>query len=56
MFEYSFLPCLFALPPTQPQLVILDDVKVLPMLNLWRSVPLPKLDIASFGHWSGPGW
>ena len=26
------------------------------MLNLWRSVPLPKLDIASFGDivWYGP--
>ena len=55
VFEYRFLPRLLRLQPARPQLVVLDDVKVLPMLNLWRSVPLPKLDIASFGHWSGTG-
>ena len=55
VFEYRFLPRLLALRPARPQLVVLDDVRVLPMLNLWRELPLPKLDIASFGHWSGTG-
>ena len=55
VFEYLFLPSLLQVPPDRPQLLILDDVKLLPMVNLWRSVPLPKLDVASFGHWSGTG-
>ncbi len=54
-FEYQFLPWLFAVEPERSQLVVLDDVRVVPMINLWRSLPLPKLDVASFGHWSGTG-
>ena len=55
VFEQSFLPALLALPVTRPQLVVLDDVRLMPMISLWRSVPLPKLDIGSFGHFSGTG-
>ena len=54
-FEYQFLPWLFVVEPERSQLVVLDDVRVVPMINLWRSLPLPKLDVASFGHWSGTG-
>ncbi len=55
VFEYQFLPMLLALPVTKRQLVVLDDVRLMPMVSLWRSVPLPKLDIGSFGHYSGTG-
>ena len=54
-FEYRFLPWLLGLEPARQQLVVLDDVRVMPMVKLWRDIPLPKLDAASLGHWSGTG-
>jgi predicted O-methyltransferase YrrM len=37
------------------QVVVFDDVRKLAMLQLWRDLPLPKLDITSLGHWAGTG-
>jgi predicted O-methyltransferase YrrM len=54
-FEYRFLEALYALAPAVPQLVILDDIRVMTMLDCWRQLPTPKLDLTSFGHWSGTG-
>ncbi|MBI5272381.1 MAG: methyltransferase [Chlamydiia bacterium] len=34
---------------------IFDDIRVWTMLKMWREVQLPKLDLTSFGHWSGTG-
>jgi hypothetical protein len=25
------------------------------MVNLWRRIDSPKIDLTSFGHWSGTG-
>ena len=36
-------------------LFIFDDIRVFTMLKMWREVRLPKLDLTSFGHWSGTG-
>jgi hypothetical protein len=46
---------LLALAPRRAQLLVIDDVRVMTMINLWRSFPLAKIDIGSFGHWSGTG-
>ena len=54
-FEHAFLPKLLSLPVEHEQLIVLDDVRVMPMLNLWRSLPLAKLDAGGLGHWSGTG-
>jgi len=54
-FEYEFLPRLLALEPARPRLLVLDDVRVISMMRLWRQFPLQKLDIGSLGHWSGTG-
>lgn len=35
--------------------IILDDIRVWSMLKMWREVTHPKLDLTSFGHWSGTG-
>jgi predicted O-methyltransferase YrrM len=40
--------------PRRP-LVVLDDTRLLPMLGVWRRIARPKLDLTSFGHWSGTG-
>ena len=36
-------------------LFIFDDIRVWNMLKIWRQIPMPKLDLTSFGHWSGTG-
>jgi predicted O-methyltransferase YrrM len=35
--------------------IILDDIRMWGMLKLWREISDPKLDLTSFGHWSGTG-
>ena len=32
-----------------------DDIRLLNMIEQWRALPRPKLDLTSFGHWSGTG-
>ncbi len=39
----------------KPPLVVLDDTRVVPMLKTWRAISHPKLDLTSFGHWTGTG-
>jgi predicted O-methyltransferase YrrM len=36
-------------------LVVFDDIRVWGMLGFWREIDRPKLDLTSFGHWSGTG-
>jgi hypothetical protein len=38
-----------------PPLVVCDDTRLWSMLKFWRDLPFPKLDLTSFGHWSGTG-
>jgi len=40
--------------PRQP-LVVMDDIRVWNMLAIWRDIERPKLDMTSFGHWTGTG-
>ncbi|MDA8244173.1 MAG: class I SAM-dependent methyltransferase [Elusimicrobia bacterium] len=35
--------------------LVFDDIRLWNMLAIWRELPLPKLDLTSFGHWSGTG-
>jgi predicted O-methyltransferase YrrM len=32
-----------------------DDIRLWNMLKIWRELQRPKLDVTSFGHWSGTG-
>jgi predicted O-methyltransferase YrrM len=41
----------FRLPP----LLVLDDIRLWNMLGIWRRISAPKLDLTSFGHYSGTG-
>lgn len=54
-FEASFLNRVLEVAPNQRQLILLDDIRLMTMVRLWRSLPAPKLDLTSFGHWSGTG-
>ncbi len=54
-FEPLFLKSLETLKFKKPMLLILDDIRLWNMLATWRAVSRPKLDLTSFGHWSGTG-
>lgn len=54
-FEYVFMDLLSGLQPKAQKLLILDDIRFVNMIDLWRSITSPKLDLSSFGHWSGTG-
>ncbi len=36
-------------------LVVYDDIRLLTMVELWRSIRDPKFDATSLGHWTGTG-
>lgn len=38
-----------------PPVLLLDDIRFWDMLAVWRGIERPKLDLTSFGHWSGTG-
>jgi predicted O-methyltransferase YrrM len=54
-FEQVFLDRLADLTLPKKPLIVLDDIRLWKMLAIWRAIRLPKLDITSFGHWSGTG-
>ncbi len=40
---------------TNSPIIIFDDIRLWNMLRIWREISMPKLDVTSFGHWSGTG-
>lgn len=54
-FEYAFAAHLDALEFNTAPYVIFDDIRDRNMLRFWRELKKPKLDISSFGHWTGTG-
>lgn len=55
VFEHKFLTSLTRVKPTSPCLLVLDDIRLLNMIDVWRAIQSPKLDLTSFGHWAGTG-
>jgi predicted O-methyltransferase YrrM len=53
--EQRFLDLFDALDFKAQPVVVLDDIRQWKMLHIWRAVRRPKLDLTSFGHWSGTG-
>ncbi|CAN7615274.1 class I SAM-dependent methyltransferase [Mesorhizobium amorphae] len=53
--EQNFIDTLGALTLPKNPIVMFDDTRVLNMIHIWRQLKRPKLDITSFGHWSGTG-
>lgn len=54
-FERAFAALLNKLDFDNPPYVLFDDLRDRNMLRFWREIPWPKLDITSFGHWTGTG-
>lgn len=53
--EKKFLDNFKAVSFKGSPLLVFDDIRLWNMLRIWREIPLPKLDLTSFGHWSGTG-
>ncbi|MFN9546897.1 MAG: methyltransferase [Cyanobacteriota bacterium] len=56
-FEPTFLHLLAhsLQPASRPRYLLVDDIRLLNMVTLWRAIASPKLDLTSFAHWSGTG-
>jgi hypothetical protein len=54
-FESAFSGLLREAFEGSGKLLVYDDIRVMTMIQFWRDLPLPKLDVTSFGHWAGTG-
>lgn len=55
VFEYRMAEKLRRLSPKNLKLLISDDIHFVNVIDFWRYIKSPKLDMTSFGHWSGTG-
>jgi predicted O-methyltransferase YrrM len=55
IFEPAFARRLDALDFDNPPWVLFDDILDRNMLRFWRELNKPKVDLTSFGHWTGTG-
>jgi hypothetical protein len=53
--ETAFLDLLDKVPFRHSPVVVFDDIRLMNMVGIWRGIPHPKMDMTSFGHWSGTG-
>jgi predicted O-methyltransferase YrrM len=53
--ERDFIALFDRIPFHKPPVVMFDDIRFVSMIPIWRSIAHPKLDMTSFGHWSGTG-
>ena len=53
--EGIFLENFSAVGLKENALIVFDDIRLLPMIPTWRQLAFPKMDLTSFGHWSGTG-
>lgn len=54
-FETTLLRHLETIQLPKDAVVIFDDTRNWNMLKIWREIRRPKLDLTSFGHWTGTG-
>ena len=56
VFEESFISKLASLPFShKTRFLLLDDIRFTSEMLLWRRIQSPKIDLTSFGHFSGTG-
>jgi hypothetical protein len=55
VFEYKMVSQFQKLKKKDGKLLIIDDICFVNMIDFWRGIASPKIDMSSFGHWSGTG-
>ncbi len=55
VFEPKMLKTLARLQTERGFVLVVDDIRFLEMIGPWSRFPAPRLDVTSFGHWSGTG-
>lgn len=55
VMEQRLLDLFEAVPFRNKPLFVFDDIRLWAMLKIWRGIQRPKLDVTSFGHWTGTG-
>ncbi|QSI32029.1 methyltransferase [Variovorax sp. RKNM96] len=53
--EADILANLSTLNLSRDAVIVFDDIRVVNMIDIWRRIAQPKMDLTSFGHWSGTG-
>lgn len=53
--EKTFIEFFDSLKFRKPPIIMFDDIRLIQMVEIWRKIKHPKLDLTSFGHWSGTG-
>jgi hypothetical protein len=53
--EGVFLSLLEKVPFRRSPIVVFGDIRLMSMVDVWRGIQRPKMDMTSFGHWSGTG-
>lgn len=54
-FEPELLALLLPALKGLGTMIVLDDIRVLEMVEVWERIDDPKQDLTSLGHWSGTG-
>lgn len=54
-FEPRFLARYLPVFGERDTTLVIDDTRFVNMIQLWRDLPYPKLDVTSFSHWTGTG-
>lgn len=54
-FEKALMKQLATISYKTPPIMLWDDTRLPSMVKFWRELERPKLDLTSFGHWSGTG-
>ena len=55
LFEKRLIANLQTIQFENSPIFVFDDIRLWNMLRIWRELRWPKLDLTSFGHWSGTG-
>ena len=56
IFEDSLLTKISTISfETKYRLLFIDDIRYFSMYKIWKKIHNPKIDLTSFGHWSGSG-
>lgn len=54
-FESQIFYYFIKVKPKKPVFILVDDIHLSTMVDLWNEIPFHKIDLSFIGHWSGSG-